>query len=169
MASPSAGRRQPGLETMFGNFVNMLPLRARLAGNPSFKDFVKSVRGTLLTAMEHSDIPFPKLVEALEIPQTPSYTPVFQALVSLADEPLAASANASTGFKLQSLPTMVNFASTHCAESPFLMVLAAPVHAPDCLLISCKGECICHEQHFRALHQCITLLGFACWALKMSK
>ena len=93
---------------MIGNFVNMLPLRGRLTGNPAFRDFVKDVRSTLLTAMEHSDIPFPKLVEALNIPQNPSYTPVFQALVSLADEPLTAAAKETAqGFNLCALPTMV--------------------------------------------------------------
>ncbi len=107
VASPSANRRQAGLETMFGNFVNMLPLRGRLTGNPSFKDYLKSVRSTLLTAMEHSDIPFPKLVEALEIPQTPAYTPVFQALVSLADEPLTASQDVADSFRLRVLPCVV--------------------------------------------------------------
>ena len=112
VASPSANRRQAGLEDMYGNFVNMLPLRSRLIGNPTFKDHVKAVRSTLLAAMEHSDIPFPKLVEALDIPQTPSYTPVFQALVSLADEPLAAATkNAAEGLRLHALPTLV---STSC-------------------------------------------------------
>ena len=128
VGSPSANRRQAGLEHMFGNFINMLPLRARLTGNPAFRDFAKAVRSTLLTAMDHSDIPFPKLVEALDIPQTPSYTPVFQALVSLADEPLTMATNGATeGFKLHALPTMV------CAS------------LEACMLDTHRSIAACHE------------------------
>lgn len=137
MASPSANRRQAGLENMYGNFVNMLPLRGCLTGNPTFKEHVKAVRSTLLAAMEHSDIPFPKLVEALDIPQTPSYTPVFQALVSLADEPLtAATKDAAEGLRLHALPTMVstsrdeNTAKGHTCLPRFVYDCIAFKHGP---------------------------------------
>lgn len=110
VATPSANRHHVGLEDMLGNFVNMLPLRGHLTGNPGFGDFVRATRGTLLTAMENSDIPFPKLVEALDVPQTPSYTPIFQALVSLADEPLTgagAEAESEPSLRLQALQVKV--------------------------------------------------------------
>ncbi len=83
VGSPTLGRNRPELEHLVGYFVNMLALRQRVAGSQTFTDLVKAVRVTMLDALGNSDVPFPKVVEALEVPRDPSRTPIYQALISL--------------------------------------------------------------------------------------
>ena len=42
-----------------------------------------SVRSTQLNALKNADLPFTKLVEALEVTRSPAYNPVFQAMLAL--------------------------------------------------------------------------------------
>ncbi len=96
VGSPTLGRNRPELEHLVGYFVNMLALRQHVAGSQTFTELVKAVRSTMLGALAHSDVPFPKVVEALEVSRDPSRTPVYQALLSLKEgAALSGSAGAS--------------------------------------------------------------------------
>jgi amino acid adenylation domain-containing protein len=78
VGSPTAGRLRPEWRKLVGYFVNPVVLRANLAGNPTFRDFLTQVRGTVLGAVEHQDYPFPLLVERLQPARDPSRSPLFQ-------------------------------------------------------------------------------------------
>ena len=84
--SATLGRNRPELKNLFGYFVDMLPLRTSLAGRQSFKQLVSQMRQTFLEGLQHSDVPFGKLVEALNVPRSAAYTPVFQAICWLKEE-----------------------------------------------------------------------------------
>ena len=81
---PIAGRDHPDLAGQVGCFINMLPLRDRLAAGASFADVLDRVRQTMLAAYEHQAYPFDKLVEELELPRDMSRSPVFDVSLSLA-------------------------------------------------------------------------------------
>ncbi len=83
VGSPVAGRRYPGTEGMIGFFVNTVALRARFEGNPTFRDFLRRTRDTVLHAFEHEDLPFEKLVEEIQPERDLSRTPVFQVLFNM--------------------------------------------------------------------------------------
>lgn len=83
MGSPTLGRSRPELEHLVGYFVNMLALRQKVSSSQTFMELVKDVRTTMLDALAHSDVPFQKVVEALDVPRDPSRTPLYQALISL--------------------------------------------------------------------------------------
>src|SRR5260370_41514225 len=53
VGSPTAGRIRPEWRNIVGYFVNPVVLRANLAGNPAFKDFLGQVKGTVLGALEN--------------------------------------------------------------------------------------------------------------------
>jgi amino acid adenylation domain-containing protein len=79
IGSPFSGRSRPEFEGIIGYFINMLPLRANLAGDPTFREYLRDVSATILGALEHQDFPFPLLVERLNLQRDPSRTPLVQA------------------------------------------------------------------------------------------
>jgi amino acid adenylation domain-containing protein len=78
IGSPVAGRTRPELEPLIGYFGNMLVLQADLTGDPSFNDLVDRMRAVVLRALDHQDLPFERLVEAVSPPRQLSHTPLFQ-------------------------------------------------------------------------------------------
>ncbi|HEU5199227.1 MAG TPA: amino acid adenylation domain-containing protein [Ktedonobacterales bacterium] len=83
VGTPVAGRNRVEHETLIGLFINTLVLRTDLSGNPTFRSLLKRVRSVCLDAYEHQDLPFEKLVEALQPQRSLSYSPFFQTLFVL--------------------------------------------------------------------------------------
>ncbi|UOM34328.1 type I polyketide synthase [Acuticoccus sp. I52.16.1] len=71
----AAGRVRPEVEGVIGFFANMVPLRADLAGDPSFLDLLAQERDVVAEALAHQDIPFDYLVEALAPPRAVGRNP----------------------------------------------------------------------------------------------
>ncbi|HEU0302770.1 MAG TPA: condensation domain-containing protein, partial [Longimicrobium sp.] len=83
VGSPVAGRTRAETEGLIGFFVNTLPLRADLSGDPDFATLLHRVRDTALGAYQHQELPFERLVEALHPDRSLSHAPVFQTLFAL--------------------------------------------------------------------------------------
>ncbi|NER27105.1 MAG: amino acid adenylation domain-containing protein [Symploca sp. SIO1C4] len=83
VGSPSEGRSQPEFVGTVGFFINMLPLRVNLAGNPTFSRFLSQVRQTVLAAIAHQDYPSPLLIERLQVNRDASLPGLFQAAFNL--------------------------------------------------------------------------------------
>lgn len=81
----TAGRNRPELGEVAGYFVNPLPLRFDIAGNPTFKDLQLRVRKTLLEALAHEETPFPEIVKSIQYRTNPSRNPLFQ--IALSQQP----------------------------------------------------------------------------------
>ncbi|RKI64410.1 amino acid adenylation domain-containing protein [Corallococcus sp. AB049A] len=87
VGSPIANRRHAETEGLIGFFVNTLVLRARFPRDTSFRKLLAQVRATTLGAYEHQDLPFERLVEALQPERDLGRTPLFQALFALHNTP----------------------------------------------------------------------------------
>lgn len=62
---PMTNRRDVGMWGAVGYFVNMAPLRVASAGERTFRDLLRRVRGGSLDAYENQDYPFAQLVAQL--------------------------------------------------------------------------------------------------------
>src|SRR5262249_24180342 len=78
LGTPIAGRTRPELEGLIGCFVNTLVLRADLAGEPSFRALVRRVRRVAIEAYGHQELPYEKLVEAVQPQRGARRTPLFR-------------------------------------------------------------------------------------------
>ncbi|HWN41215.1 MAG TPA: amino acid adenylation domain-containing protein, partial [Thermoanaerobaculia bacterium] len=83
VGAPAAGRTRPGLEEVAGHFVNLLPVRTDLSGDPAFSELLARTRRSLSGALERQDLPFPVLVERLDPARDPSRPPLVQVLFAL--------------------------------------------------------------------------------------
>ncbi|WP_310741398.1 non-ribosomal peptide synthetase [Microbispora sp. H10670] len=83
VGSPVSGRELPELERVVGLFINSLPMRADLSGDPAFTELLGRVRETALDAYAHQELPFDRLVGELGVERDVSRSPVFQVMFAL--------------------------------------------------------------------------------------
>jgi aspartate racemase len=84
---PIAGRTAVETEGLIGLFLNTLALRANCSGNPPFQQFLARISRTTFEAFSNQDLPFDKLVEALQPSRTLSLTPIFQVFFNFQNTP----------------------------------------------------------------------------------
>jgi len=80
VGSPIQGRTMRETQDLIGVFVNTLVLRTRLKHEYSFIDALSQVRETCLSAYDHQDVPFERLVNELVKENTLAHTPLFQVM-----------------------------------------------------------------------------------------
>ncbi len=83
LGTPMAGRDDAQTQPLIGSFVNTLPMRADLSGDPSFTRVLGRVREMSQGAYAHDDIPFEKIVQEVAPQRGIGANPLFQVTFAL--------------------------------------------------------------------------------------
>lgn len=87
VACPVAGRPEPELESLIGLFVNTVPIRGDLSGDPTVAQLLERTAAATLDAFENADVPFSLIVEAVRPPRDLSRPPIAQVGFNLLNYP----------------------------------------------------------------------------------
>lgn len=71
VSSPIAGRNQPEIEGAIGYFNNILPMRAKIAANMTFKELLQQIGKYTSVAYANQDVPFQRLATLPNMMRTP--------------------------------------------------------------------------------------------------
>jgi predicted secreted protein len=77
-----SGRTRPELDRLF---VNTVVLRSTVDRHRSFSEFLADVKDTVLDALAHNEVPFERLVDAVQTERDLSRNPLFDVMVQLHD------------------------------------------------------------------------------------
>ncbi|RMI33797.1 non-ribosomal peptide synthetase, partial [Actinomadura harenae] len=102
IGTPVSGRLNPATDGVVGPFLNTLVLRCDLGPDLRADRALRRVRGTVLGALAHQELPFERLVADLDPPRDPSRTPLFQVMFDLHEHGVTApGAEAAAGSALR--------------------------------------------------------------------
>ena len=82
-----ANRERWQLENLVGCFVNLLPLRADLSGDPTFIELLARTKASTQAALAEQDMPFELIVDALGIVRESNRRPLVSVLFMLQNAP----------------------------------------------------------------------------------
>ncbi|MGB3300380.1 MAG: amino acid adenylation domain-containing protein, partial [Phormidesmis sp.] len=77
---PVAGRNVSEVEPLIGFFVNTLVMRSRLNSQASFPQWLQQVQANLADALQHQEIPFSEVVDAVGAARVPGKNPLFSVM-----------------------------------------------------------------------------------------
>lgn len=77
---PVAGRTQPALEPVVACLLNSLALRISVADDPTFGQLASRVRQVTVAALDHQDVPFERVVDAVLPTRDRTAQPLFQVM-----------------------------------------------------------------------------------------
>lgn len=90
IGSLTSGRHTGELSDVVGYFVNPVVLPADLSGDPGVDELIAAVRKTVVSALAHSEYPFPRLVEVLGPTRNFGRAPLFRTMLNWQRSPLDA-------------------------------------------------------------------------------
>jgi amino acid adenylation domain-containing protein len=76
-------RRRQELQPLMGYFLNTMALRSRPEGQRSFRKYLAEVKASVIGALGATDVPFDRLIRALDIKRGKGTHPLFNTLFSI--------------------------------------------------------------------------------------
>jgi acyl carrier protein len=145
-----AGRTRIEVEPLIGCFINLLPLRVSLAGNPSFRELLRRVREVTLGAFAHQELPLELLAAELKWERAAAGAPLVQVAFGVQNTP--ADAVELPGLSLDPVdfePGMARFDLTLWIDETADGLAAAWTYSAD--LFTAPTVATLHERFITAL------------------
>ena len=83
VGTPTAGRNHSELQGIIGMFANTLPIRNHPESQKVFIDFLKELKGNVISTFENQDFQYEEMVEALPLNRDTSRNPLFDVMFVL--------------------------------------------------------------------------------------
>jgi len=83
VGSPSENRGEEETQTMIGFFVNLVALRLEVNFNETVSELVSRTHMMVASAKQHQELPFERLVDAMEVERNTGYQPIVQTTFSV--------------------------------------------------------------------------------------
>jgi amino acid adenylation domain-containing protein len=80
---PASRRDDPGRRDVIGLVLNLLPLRLRLDGDPTFTEIVARTHRALYRALAHAEAPFERIIAGLGLVRAPGRQPLFDVILNM--------------------------------------------------------------------------------------
>ncbi len=80
---PTTGRSEDDLAGLVGYFANIIVQRAQITEDDTFHSLLQRTRQDILEGMAHQDMPFPYLLDSIEVTRDLSRSPLIQTLFTL--------------------------------------------------------------------------------------
>lgn len=87
VGAPVAGRPHRELDRVVGPFLNTVALRLDLSEEPSFRQLLGRTWEVVLGALQQAELPFERVLDAVQPPREPSRTPLFQVFFNMLNFP----------------------------------------------------------------------------------
>ena len=87
VGTPALNRNRAEIEPLIGFFVNMLPMRTNLRGNPRFSELLRRLKDVALGGYAHQDLPFERLVEEIQPKRSARQMPLFNVVFGVQNAP----------------------------------------------------------------------------------
>jgi amino acid adenylation domain-containing protein len=104
VGTAEAGRNHVQIENLIGFFVNALPLRVNLEGDPTFSELLARVKKVSLEAYEHAEYPFDLIIEQLNLERNLSHHPLFSVGFQMNDTNQEEQMNRTSSMNLYNVP-----------------------------------------------------------------
>lgn len=104
-----ANRRKFESESVIGMILNNVVIRATLDKNPTIRELIHHIRNTVLEDASYQDVPFDRVVDAVQPKRDLSMNPLFQVMFSFHDEPMPESG--MTDLDVNIMPVISNGSS----------------------------------------------------------
>lgn len=85
IGTPVANRIPSSVDKTMGYFVNMLPLRIRIDGNPVYSEYFGQIRNMLTKVFQYQDIPLETIIKYAAKDRYVGHNPLFQSVFILQD------------------------------------------------------------------------------------
>jgi len=118
LLTPVSGRNHPDIEKSIGLFVNTVPLVLHPDPKQSFRDNLLQTRSIIEGAVSHSQYPFDKLVDDLEVERLINRPPVSGAMIVL-DQEMVVNERIS-GLEVESVPLKMNISRNDVTFNLFM-------------------------------------------------